>query len=171
MKRRAIIPLTGAGLLAVLTFAAGALWAQEKKMTLDQLPEGARAAIQRLAHGAAIDEVEQETEGGVTVYEASWKVNGAEVEAEVLADGTLLEMEESISAESAPAGVRDAITQHFGNAKVSVEKITIVMYEIEGKVDGKNKEIAVHPTGKVRAPGAGAGGDDEGEDDDDDSGK
>ncbi len=166
MKSKAIAA-TGVGLLAVLTFAAGAMWAQDKPKTVDQLPEGARATILRLANGAAIDEVEQETEGGVTVYEASWKVNGTEHEAEVLADGTLLEMEESIPTENAPAGVRDAITKHFGNAKVSVEKITIVMYEIEGKVDGKNKEIAVHPTGKVRAPGAGAGEDEEEDDDDD----
>jgi uncharacterized membrane protein YkoI len=74
----------------------------EDDLTIDQLPEPARAALLKLAGGARIVEVEREREHGAMIYEAAWVKNGTQHEAEVTAEGALLELEETIPAEKAP---------------------------------------------------------------------
>ncbi|MCH8804501.1 MAG: PepSY-like domain-containing protein [Planctomycetes bacterium] len=142
----------------------------EDDLTLDQVPGPARAALLRLAGDAKIVEVEREKEHGVVVYEAAWVVNGTKHEAEVTADGALIETEQTIPVDQAPAAVRAAIAKRFGNAKVVVEKTMIVIYEVEGKIGGKNVELVVFPTGRIHEEGGHDDGDDgdDGDDDDDD---
>jgi uncharacterized membrane protein YkoI len=133
-------------------------------LTIDQVPEPARAALLKLAGDAKIIEAEREHEHGVLVYEAEWAKDGTKHEAAVTADGTLVEIEEIIPVDKAPAAVRAAIAKHFGpDAKVVVEKKMVVVYEVEAKVDGKHKELLVLPTGRVHKEP-----DDDHEHDDDD---
>ena len=141
----------------------------EDDLTLDQVPEAARAALLKLAGGAKILKAEREREHGVLVYEAQWAANGTKHEAAVTADGTLIETQEIVPAEKAPAAVRAAIAKHFGaNAKVVVEKKMIVVYEVEAKVDGKEKELFIFPTGRVHEDPDDDDDDDDDEHDDDD---
>ena len=136
----------------------------EDDLTIDQVPEPARAALLKLAGDAKIARAERERKHGVLVYEAEWVKNGTKHEAAVTADGTLVEIEEIIPAEQAPAAVRAVIAKHFGaNPKVVVEKKMIVVYEVEAKIDGKEKQLLVLPTGRVHEEP-----DDEHDDDDDD---
>lgn len=136
--------------VALVACGGGLALALDEHITLEQVPEAARAALVKLAGGAKFSELEKETSNGVVVYEAEWKVNGVEHEAAVLADGTLIETEEEVAADQAPAAVRAAAAKAFGaNAKVSYERKTFVYYEIEGKADGKGKEILVSPTGVI----------------------
>ncbi|MCK4660286.1 MAG: PepSY-like domain-containing protein [Phycisphaerae bacterium] len=134
----------------------------EDDITVDQIPGPARKALQQLAGGAKLLKAEREKEHGVLVYEAEWSVSGVKHEAAVTADGTLLETEQIIPVEKAPAAVRAAIAKHFGaNVKVVVEKMMIVVYEVEARIDGKEKELLISPTGRV------CEGDDSNDDDDD----
>ncbi len=140
----------------------------EDDLTIDQVPEPARAALLELAGGAKIVKAEHEREHGVLVYEAEWVKNGTKHEAAVTADGTLIEIEEIIPVDRAPAAVRAAITKHFGgNAKVVVEKKMIVVYEVEVRIDGKERELLVFPTGRVHEDSDDDHEDDDDEDDDD----
>ncbi|MBU0640192.1 MAG: PepSY-like domain-containing protein [Planctomycetes bacterium] len=141
-------------------------------LSIDQVPGPARAALLKLAGNSPIVEVEAEKEHGVQVFDAKWVKDGVRHEAAVMADGTLLEIEESIPADQAPAAVRAAIAQRFGGAgKVTVVKKMIVVYEIEAKINGKEKELLVFPTGKIHeepATGNHDRDDDDDNDDDDD---
>ena len=134
-------------------------------LTIDQVPAQARAALRKLAGDAKIVKVERERANGVLVYEAEWVTNGTKHDAAVLDDGTLLETAEVIPVEQAPAGVRTAILKRFGDAKVVVEMKMIVIYEAEARIDGKEVELLVLPTGRVIEDPS---GDDDGDDDDDD---
>ncbi len=158
------------GVLALPTLVMSGLAAAfvEETMSLDQVPQAARQELEKHAGSAKIRQVEAERHNGVMVYEAEWRVNGTEHEACVTADGALVEIEESIPAERAPAGVRAAIAQHFGaNAKVSVEQKMVVFFEVEGKVNGKHQEVLVSPTGRVHEEADDEEDEgDEGEDDD-----
>ncbi len=130
-------------------------------ISIDQLPVKAKAALLKLAGDHPILEVESEKEHGIMVYEAAWEVDGNKVEAEVTADGVLLEMEEKVAAADVPAAVRDAAASVLGNAdNVRYERHTEVFYEVKGTVDGKGKEIKISPGGKVM------GHDDDGDDHD-----
>lgn len=164
--RRALMPLAFSGLAAVVGVATAG---DAPKMSLDQAPPEARAALLKLAGGAQIVAVEREKEGGVELYEAEWKVNGKEAEAKVMANGDLVEMEEEIDAAALPAAVKAVVAKHFpAGAKIECEKVTMLVYEIEGKVNGKEKGIAVLPTGKMLGKGHEKDDDDDGDDDDDD---
>lgn len=62
----------------------------EVKVTIDQVPEAVKAVILAEAGGAAIEEIEKETEHGQTTYEAEWTVGGKEIELKVSADGKVI---------------------------------------------------------------------------------
>ena len=123
---------------------------EEDTLTIDQIPETARAALLKLAGGAKIVKAGSDKEHGVIVYEAEWERDGVQHDAAVTAEGALVETEETLSADKAPAAVLAMIAKYFANdAKVVVKKKMIVVYEIEAVVDGKEKEIAVFPTGRM----------------------
>ncbi len=63
---------------------------EEREVSLDQVPERVRKAILRAAGDHKIEEVEVETKGGRTVYEAEWRVGDKEVEVKVAPDGKVL---------------------------------------------------------------------------------
>ena len=122
----------------------------EDTLTIDQIPEPARAALLKLAGGAKIAKAGSDKEHGVLVYEAEWEADGTKHDVAVTADGALLETEETVSADKLPSAIMAAIAKHFAkDAKVIVKKKMIVIYEIEAVVDGKEKEIDVFPTGRI----------------------
>ena len=134
----------------------------EQKVSIEQVPAKVRKALLKLAGGARITEVEREKEHGMVFYEAEWVANGRETEAKVTASGDLVELEEKVDAKDVPAAVKTVAAKEFPvGAKVEYEKVMIVVYELEAKVNGKEKEILVSPTGKIV-------GKEEGHDDDDD---
>jgi hypothetical protein len=142
-------------------------------LTLDKIPAKAREALQKLAGNNPILEVEAETEHGLKVYEAEWKANGTIHEAEVTENGELLEMEEGVKAEDVPEVVKAAAEKAMnGAAKLHYAKHTVVFYEVEGRVDGKGKEVSISPSGRlINGDEDEDGDDDDGEDDKDDDGK
>jgi len=148
-RSRALSKLIGLGMVATLAVIPWAARGDEE-LTIDQVPEAARAALLKLAGEAKIVEVESEDEHGALVYEAEWVANGRQHEAAVTADGTLVETAEVVRMEDLPSAVRAAVAKHFpGQTKLEIEKKTIVAYEIEARIDGKERELLVLPTGKV----------------------
>lgn len=134
-----------------------------------KIPAAAQKALLKLAGDAKISEVDVEDEDGVKVYEGAWKVNGVEHEAEVTANGDVIETEQVIAAGDAPKAVQKAAAKAFPKgAKVTIEKKTVVLYEIEAEIKGKEKEILVAATGQRVEIEHGDDDDDHGDDDDDD---
>lgn len=151
--------LAGLGMVVGIAVAG-----DDGKMSLDQVPAKAREALKKLAGGAQITAVERDKEHGMVVYEAEWSVNGKEAEAAVTAEGDLVEMEEEIDASALPPKVKDVVAKEFpGATKLEYEKVMVVFYEIEAKLNGKEKEILVATSGKIM-------GREEDDDDDDDDG-
>lgn len=65
----------------------------EKEISLDEVPAAVKATILKEAGGKKIKEVEVETRGGKTTYEAEWTVGGKDIEIKVAPDGKLLSKE------------------------------------------------------------------------------
>lgn len=136
--------------LCVLTIGGWAAATADVRVGMDQVPEAARAALQQAAGEAPLLKVSREHSHGVTVYEGKWSRDGEIHEAEVTADGALIELEEATTLERVPAAVRAAILKHFGgDATVAVEKKTLVRYEAETMVQGKEQEVTILPTGRI----------------------
>ncbi len=141
---------------------------REVALRIDQVPEPARAALLKLAGGATILKAEREREHGVLVYEAEWTANGVEHEAAVTAEGALIETEQIVSIKDLPAAARAAVAKHFpADAELKIEKKMVVIYEVEARINGKERELIVFPTGRVHE-GHGDADDDHDDDDDDD---
>ncbi|MFN0138392.1 MAG: hypothetical protein ACKVS9_19990 [Phycisphaerae bacterium] len=150
--------LTGAavGVAVVTIFGAIALAQQAKPDDTErvikeaEVPAAALAALKKLAGGNAISEFSEETEHGMKVYEASWKNGDVEMEAEATEAGEILEIEESVAADRVPAAVRTAAEKEAGaGVKISYERTTIYVYEINYRKDNKGHEATITPDGRV----------------------
>lgn len=59
-------------LLGCCLAASASAWAEDRKLTLDQLPPAVKAAALKQANGVPIKEIEEETKKGKTVYEVEF---------------------------------------------------------------------------------------------------
>jgi Peptidase propeptide and YPEB domain len=124
-------------------FAVAQEQEREKKIQRSALPQA----------GATIKSFSQEEENGQTFYEVELKVNGHSKDVLVDANGSVVEVEESISMESLPPAVRTGLQAKAGEGKiVKVETLTkkgqLVAYEAKVMSNGKKSEIQVAPDGK-----------------------
>jgi hypothetical protein len=125
------------------------------------------AALKKLAGGAAFTEFAEEIEHGHKFYEGSWKGPDGNVDALVTEAGDVVEIEESIPAEKAPASVRAAAEKEAGkDVKVRYEKKTLYLYEIHFKKDGKGREMIFTADARRYHEEAAEAGEDEDDKDD-----
>ncbi len=93
MIRRYWMLLLAVVLVSIIGIAIAA-WSggskSEERVTLDQVPAAVKATILLEAQGGTIKEIERETKGDTTIYEAEIVIDGKEIEIEIAADGTLL---------------------------------------------------------------------------------
>jgi uncharacterized membrane protein YkoI len=121
------------------------------RVTVAELPEPARAAVNKLTVGGQIEKIDKEIEHGKVVYDVEATVGGKHVEYSIGADGAVLGTETSIEFSALPEPVRLAAEKHFGTtsglkAMKGVEDGK-THYEIEGTKNGKKSEVTFDPTG------------------------
>jgi hypothetical protein len=122
---------------------------QERKVKEAEVAPAALTALKKLAGSAALTEFSEEIEDGHKFYEGSWKSADGNVDALVTETGDLVEIEEIIPAEKAPAAVRAAAEKEAGkDAKITFEKKTMVLYELHFKKGEKGREIILTPDGR-----------------------
>ncbi len=118
-----------------------------------QMSAPARAAMEKLIAGGAIEKIARETEKGRVLYDVEATVGGKHVEYAIAdADGAVVGTETSIEFGELPAAVRTAAEKLFGGAAglkamKGVEE-GVTTYEVEGKKDGKTIEANFDPDGK-----------------------
>ena len=125
--------------------------AEESSMKLEEVPAAVMTAANANANGTTFDKAQMDGE----VYELSGKMaNGMMMEVDVMADGTIEEVEEQIEMSALPAEVSASLEKELaGFAPTMIEKSTraegVVIYEFEGSHDGKeiDAEIAADGTG------------------------
>ena len=126
------------------------LLASEKKVQLKDLPPAVRAAVQAHTEGAAIKAVIEESNNGKTSYEVETTRAGKTRDLLFDAAGTLIEVEQEIGLDEAPAGVKTALLTHGKVIKLeSLTKGTVVTYEAEVEKNGKRTEVEVGADGKT----------------------
>ena len=125
---------------------------QERKVKAEEVPAAALQMLRALAGGAAITEFAEEIEHGHTFYEGSWQGPTGQIDALVTEFGDLVEIEETVPAESVPNAVRARGTHAAGaNTKLTFEKKTLVMYELHYRKDGKEHELILTPDARVHS--------------------
>jgi hypothetical protein len=144
---------------------------QEREVTEDQVPKAAMETLRKLASGAKFTEFAEEVEHGHTFYEGSWKGADGNVDALVTPDGSMVELEEMVPADKVPGAAREAFAKHAGkDAKLMLEKKTMILYEAHWTKNGKEEEMIVTPDGRRYYEDA-ASGSNRDKDEDEDDGK
>ena len=117
---------------------------------LSKLPAPVRTTIESETKNATVKHVAKETEKGQVQYEVETLVNGKSRDLLIDPSGKLLEVEEAMDVNSAPAPVQDAL-----KAKGKVLKLESVLRdgkttyeaEVQGK-NGKKSSVALDAQGK-----------------------
>lgn len=122
---------------------------RERKVKESEVPKPALEALKRLAGGHALTEFSEEVEHGLTYYEGSWKGPNGNVDALVTASGDLVETEEAVPEGSVPKVVLDKARSTAGkDAKLLVEKKTLILYEVKFRNNDRRHEVVYSPDGR-----------------------
>ena len=133
---------------------AGAQSAPAKKTTkaidLSKYPAPVRATIEAETKNATLKGVSKETEKGKVQYEVETLVNGRTRDLLVDPAGKVIQVEEEIALDAAPAAVQDAINKQGKAMRVeSVRTGDVTTYEaiVQGK-NGKKRTVELDAQGK-----------------------
>ena len=121
-----------------------------RKNDLSKYPAAVRATIEAETKNATLKHVSKETEKGRTQYEVETMVNGNSRDLLVDPTGKVIEVEEQILLNAAPAAVQDALKTRGTVLKIErVVRGATTSYEasVQGK-NGKKAEVALDSEGK-----------------------
>jgi hypothetical protein len=138
--------------VAVIGFVAPGVSADDKeeKISPDKLPRAVAAAIKARFPDGKVTGAEKETEDGKVVYDIELTSGGLKYEMDMLADGTIVEIEKEVK--EVPAVVAKAIAGKYPKAKVvevmerskvKDRKETPADYEVTIEAGGKKAEVIV----------------------------
>ncbi len=117
---------------------------------LSKYPAAVRTTIEAETKNATLKGVSKEVEKGKTQYEVETLVNGKSRDLLIDPAGKLLEVEEELAVDAAPAPVQAALKQYAKVVKLeSVNRDGVVTYEasVQGK-NGKKSSVALDAQGK-----------------------
>jgi hypothetical protein len=121
----------------------------EREVKESAVPKAALDALKRHANNATLTEFAEEVEHGHTFYEGSYKGASGHVDVLVTDTGDLVEIEEAIAADKAPAVVQAEARKAAGkDARLRFEKKTMVLYEVHYKQGDEGHEIILTPDGR-----------------------
>ncbi len=125
----------------------------EKKIKSKDLPALVMSAFQKAYPKAKITGTSEEREHGVTYYEIESVDGKTRRNLLYMADGKVVEIEETIPMSALPPEVKNSLDKEFPKAKIEkAEKVTrdsVVTYEIKVKLRKTKKEVVLDDTGKV----------------------
>jgi len=150
-----------AALLAGLLLAEPGARAQDQKdkLDLDKIPKAVMDALKAKFPRAEIHKWTKEKEGGDDIYDIEFKQAGRKGEADIKADGTILNFEKEMAAKDLPKAVTAAVEKKYPKSVLKeIMEITEVKDKVE-KLHGyeivletaakKEVEVTVAPDGKI----------------------
>jgi hypothetical protein len=152
--RKALMLVLALG-ISGLTIAAGTSGEQgtEKKISRAEVPAPVMSAFQSMYPKAKITGTAQETEDSTTYFEIESKDGKVKRDLLYKVDGTVKEIEESVSKANLPAPIKDAVAKEYPKGKIKqCEKTTrdgVIAFELIVK-NGKDKlEVVLDDSGKI----------------------
>lgn len=139
---------------AVLGLAVPAAAQEENMVAMEDVPQAAMDAAMANADGVTFDSVQMDDDEGTETYEFSGTMeSGMMLEVDVLADGTVEEIEEEIAMSEVPAEVSATLEENLPDFEPSfIERSTreegaMVVYEFEGEHEGGEIDVEINEDG------------------------
>lgn len=144
----------GIALMAAVTVFSSSALAQEKKIAVNDLPAAVSAAFKAAYPSATIRGASMEVEAGMTYYEIESIDGKTGRDLLYTADGKVCETEETITTETLPEAVKQAVAGTYPHGKIEKAEKTIaqdgtVQYEFKIRDGKKLFELSIDPQGKV----------------------
>ncbi len=136
--------LASAAALSCLAVVVASARGADKPAAVE-VPDKIMAALKGRFPEPQVKSCEKEEEGGKTVYDVELTSKGRKFEADILADGTIIEIEKEVVAKDFPAACSKAVAEKFPKAKV---KEIMEVNKVEGK-----KETPIHYEVVLEEPG------------------
>ena len=139
--------------VAIVGLSAPAFAQDENAVDMKDVPEAAMKMAMENAMGVTFDKAQVDDDEGTKTYELSGKMaSGMMLEVDVLADGTLEEVEEQIAMDAVPAEVTATLNKEMqGFVPSMIEKSSrkdgLVVYEFEGKSADKEVDVEINADG------------------------
>jgi len=127
------------GLALAVSAAYAADEAKPEAKAKVELPEAAAKALKDAFPKATVDEVKMEKEEGITIYEVELKEDKSEMDVEVAADGTILEVETDVEMKDVPEAAAKAIQAAAEGAKI--EELAKKEVRAEIKKEGETAKL------------------------------
>jgi uncharacterized membrane protein YkoI len=140
------------GLCAVCLISLGTVSAQEKRVTMKNLPPAVRKTVEEQTKGATIKGLSKEKENGKTQYEVETVVAGHTRDILIDESGAVVEIEETVDLNTLPEAVQSGIKQKAGKGRIlRVEALTkngtLSAYEVQLQRAGRKSEFQVSTDG------------------------
>ncbi len=117
----------------------------------DSLPPAIATAFRQAYPNATILHVSREPQDGKIVYEIESRDGSTRRDLLYALDGTVIEIEEMIPADSVPAAVRSALERDVtGATLLGAERVTrgdVVLYEVQARKNGRSQSLTYDPQG------------------------
>jgi uncharacterized membrane protein YkoI len=154
MKHTGIVLLIGLVLgLGLVGLSAAQDKPKEQAVDLKILPPAVLKAFKAAYPNAVIKGASKEVENGVTQYEVESVDGQLNRDLLYLADGKVIEIEETIAPENLPAPVKQTLAKEYAGAKVLKAEILTrdgaKAYELSIELKGKKMGVTIDPQGKV----------------------
>ncbi len=132
---------------------ANGVFAGEKKITKEDLPQAVLTAFEKAYPGATIKGLSKEVEKGTTVYEIESTDGKTHRDILYAADGAVMEIEEAIADGALPESVTAAAHKAFPKGKIlKAEKLirqALTEYELVIAVGKEKREVVFTPDGTI----------------------
>ena len=148
--------MKSAGVLAmVIVLGSGlALPASAKKIKRSEVPEAVMSAFAGRYPKASVRNFLREKQDGKTVFEIESLDGVVKRDVSFAADGTVLEVEQSIAADALPEPVKQSLQAKHPKAKIKAAEKAIrgadVAYELVLKQGRRTLEVVLDPSGQER---------------------
>jgi len=154
MKRMGAVLLVGLVLsLGLVGLAAAQDKPKDQTIDLKVLPAAVLKAFKAAYPNAVIKGASKEVEKGVTQYEVESVDGNLNRDLLYLADGKVIEIEETIAPENLPAPVKQTLAKDYAGAKVLKAEILTKdgakLYELSIEFKGQKMGLTIDPQGKV----------------------
>jgi hypothetical protein len=139
--------------LVFISSLALPLSAQEKRLKKGEVPRAVLSAFEKAYPHATVKGYSSEPKDGKTAYEVESMEVKTHRDVLYAADGTVLEIEESMAVSDLPEEVRVAVKKDYPKGSIaSAEKLTkgeATEYEVIVKHGKMKTEIRLDPSGKI----------------------
>ena len=135
---------------AAISFSVACNAEETTTITFEKLPSPVRESALKHLLPSSIKKVEAIDDDGITIYEIESEIDGVNKDITFAANGSVMEIEQSMSFAQLPLAAREKISKRYPKLKITkVESVQDFYFDVDGEDHGKSVELKVSASGAL----------------------